>query len=594
MGRKRGSGTYLSKDNEECQNIEASYSPYNESKKKLFFEDPLMDNIQMENITISDVRRITNKTFDFLRSTGLRQTHISATSGINQSILSIILRDPGTKTISLNRKRDIILKLCEYYRKVNEGVISHDPQTAPKICTRKKSAEVIQKRRTEDTILKESLIKDKTVEANLETDHDLQLAESKNLGYGNEEMGTQNKRLINYTNSNEHFSTSQRDKPSMEPLDSNENCKGCYIFDLCVNCFNKGVKFEKKLLEFKGTNSGPILSFINGTHNLEYLDLESTSYIENTIPTFEDKSSFLKLVMTYPILIPLTFNIRHYTVNEVNDSTGDNRNSSHINKSNPVAFLSSIKGKGYKADNFIWCSTSDTELLWGYIENLCRERHLSLFVSDKNKRKAFLWLKKEIQNYKNLYLEFLYVISKSGIHPASNPDLICEIHLNETHDDVVIIDKFKWNISQSPFLLKKHIGCIVSDIKLPHELYSVLLHSALKQLFDSIINFMENIDDENINFSLDFNAGELQNPNSYKTDDTSSIYSSGANSTVNERDLHSDDNMEVVSTGKIIKWGDEADLEYDSDDNAIIYPIIESAAVKKQIENKNRFTKRKL
>ncbi|KAK6590453.1 SNF5 like [Cryptosporidium xiaoi] len=593
MGRRKRSKVCSDKDYEEGQDIEVPSSPYNESKKRLFFEDPLMDNIQIENISISDVRRITNKTFDFLRSTGLRQTHISATSGINQSILSIILRDPGTKTISLNRKRDIVAKLCEYYRKVNEGIISHDPQTAPKICTRKKSTEDVQRKRVGNTVSVDSHFIKKTSETNFENGSDLQTVEiANNECPKNREVDPLNKELIDNIHSNENACTLQKNKYE-EPFDSGERCGDYYIVDLCVNCLNKGVKSEKELLEFKETSSGPIFSYIYGGHDLEYLDMESTSYIENIVPAFENRDlSFLRFSMSHPILIPLTVNMRHYTVNEGSGSTRDNGNS-HLTKPNPVAFLSSIKGKGYKADNFVWRSTSETELLWSYIENLCRERHLSPFISDRNKRKIFLWLRKEIQNYKNLYLEFLYIIWKSGINPASNPDLMYEINLNETHDDVVIIDKFKWNISQSTFLLKKQIGQIVSDLKLPHELFSALLHSALKQLFDSIIDFMRNFDGGRVNTSFDYSIDEPQKPNSHKADDTSSICSSGASSTANKGDLRSDYNTEFVSTNRIIKWGDDAELDYDSDDNAIIYPIVESAAVKKQIENRNRFTKRR-
>ncbi|OII74881.1 uncharacterized protein cubi_03013 [Cryptosporidium ubiquitum] len=595
MGRKKIKNV-LQIENHNCSNKLSTKNTQSSNipEKKLIFEDQLLENIQLENITIADIKRITSKTFDFLRTTGLRQTHISATTGINQSILSIILRDPGTKTISINRKKDVVYKLCEYYNKINLGLISHDPLTAPKISNSKKNGEIVQKKRTlSRRNISENEFNNNSISSNTENFDRLNSdqynhleLEKKNFNEGQEYLTESEGATHSLNESGTKLTGVSSNGKSLK--------KNIILLSSCIGC-SKGPRKKRKTNKFliEDFQSGPISSFINDNTLIECIELDSLWEFNGNQTGNKNRDFTLRILE--PIFMPLSVNLRHFLSSSFNESFSiENSTVSSISKPNSSAILSTLKGKNFRSEKFIWSSTSDSNTLWGFIENLSRERHLSIFMSNHEKKRVFNWLMKEIENYKSLYLQFLYVILGSNVNPGNNLLLICEIRLNESYEDVVINDRFKWNISNPTDLLIKHVECLISDLNLPPELFSELLYSALKQVFDEIINFVKRFNHRKNSYIINeaVNSGIYIN-NQYE-DDTSSNYSFGANyETRTNDDNVEEESAKFVSYGNFVEWGDRADIEYDSDDNAKLFPTIENAEEKRQIENRNRFRKRK-
>lgn len=561
-------------------------------EKKLIFEDQLLDNTQIENITIADIKRITSKTFDFLRTTGLRQTHISAITGINQSILSIILRDPGTKTISINRKKDVVYKLCEYYNKINLGLISHDPSTAPKISNLKKNAEINQKKRT--------LSRRNVSESELNNPN---LSGSENIDHLNSDQYNRFElEKKNIDENREHLAESEgathslsESRKKLEDVFSCDKLKNILLFSSCIGCSVSPKKIQRnnKFL-IEDFQNGPIPPFINDKTLIECIEVNSLCGLGGNQYSY-NKNRDLTLKILDPILIPLTVNLRHFISSSSNDNYSiETGNIYLLPKSNSSAILSTLKGKNFKSEKFIWSSVSDPNTLWGFIENLSRERYLSIFMSNNEKKKVFNWLIKEIENYKSLYLQFLYLITSSNIKPGNNSLLICEIRLNESYEDVIVNDKFKWNISNPTNLLIQHVECLISDLNLPPGLFSELLYSALKQIFDEITKFVKRFNHgKNIYIANEHVDSNLYISNQYE-DDASSNHSFGANCETRINDDNAEEeSIKFVSYGNFVEWGDHADIEYDSDDNVKIFPTIENAEERRQMENKNRFRKKR-
>ncbi|KAF7456435.1 SNF5 like protein [Cryptosporidium felis] len=562
------------------------------SEKKLIFDDPLVENLQFDFITHSDIKRITNKTFDFLRNTGLRQTHISAVTGINQSILSIILRDPGTKSISINRKKDVIQKLCEYYNKINLGLVSHDPLTAPKISTSKKSSNTIQKKRILpkrnaifETETSNTDFRSATRIEDCEDHFSNQAINSDQERRGNTEEANLNSDLTEKNNGTNTIYGTSIENPAYDTLTGfNRNV---FLFSSCINCRANHVEEEYINYHiFEKINNSPVSAIFNFT-SVKSIDFMTPNQVR--VGDFE-KNSISKNQL--PFLIPLSINLRHFISSSFLDNSGCDFNNSSL-RSNPSAIFSTLKNKNYKAERFVWSSASEPNSIWSYIENLTRERHLSSFMTTSDKKRAFNWLLKEIENYKSIYMEFLYVIMKFDVIPENNPLLIREIYLNESYEDIVFSDKFKWNISASTSLLKGQIECIVSDLNLPNEMFPGLLYCSLKQVFDEIVLIVGKFDDSTglnrynpIDTSAFEESGRME-------DEMSSNHSFGANTETRTNRYFSEESTKPVSFGKLLEWGDHADLEYDSDDNIKLYPIIENAEEKRQIENRNRFRKRR-
>ncbi|KAJ1607457.1 SNF5 like protein [Cryptosporidium canis] len=558
------------------------------SGKKPIFEDHLLESVNQENITVADIKRITSKTFDFLRATGLRQTHISATTGINQSILSIILRDPCTKTISVNRKKDVIIRLCEYYNKINQGLVSSDPLTAPKICNSKKNGEVNQRKRSyskrnasEDDDTNSVLLNSENSDSrpyqqgNFEEekkaadDSHTYRIESNNVSSGLNELGIMNMCI-----------------PSGNK-ESELTRKNIFLLTSCTKCPVSNKEVRKTISFLDSSHSAPISSFVNGNALMEFTEFKYLFSLGD-IP-MKKKDYFTRMVLR-PILIPLSVNLRHFITSTCNENHTSIEGSQ--SKYNPPAILSTLKGKNFRAEKFIWSSSSDTNSLWAFIEGLSRERHLSTFMNNDRKKRVFKWVAKEIENYKSLYLQFLCLIMNLDINPENNSLLICEIYLSESYGDVVINDKFKWNISNPTNLLQEYIEYLVSDLKLPHELFSELLYSATKQVFDEITDFVKRFD------HIYMDTANVKN-NLIKTsdqceDDTSSNSSLGAGCQTRTSVTNLCQGVSRLPFyGNFVEWGNRAELEYDSDDNAKIYPIVENVEEKRQIENRNRFRKRR-
>ncbi|OLQ18005.1 hypothetical protein ChUKH1_04490 [Cryptosporidium hominis] len=560
-------------------------------EKKLIFEDHLLENIQLENITIADVKRITSKTFDFLRATGLRQTHISATTGINQSILSIILRDPGTKTISINRKKDVVFKLCEYYNKINLGLISHDPLTAPKISNSKKSGEIIQKKRT---LPRRNTSEDGSNENSIITNPE-NFVHSNSCQYNNFELEKKDDESQESVIDSEGaiYGLKESKMKRIDDCSYNKSLgKNILLFSSCIGCsiIPTKIREEKKFFS-EYFSSGPMSSFINDNNTLiKFTELNRSCKLNENHLNFNCNQDFTSRILE-PILIPLSVNLRHFITSSFTDNCiAENANISSVSRSNSSTILSTLKGKNFKPERFIWSSVSDSTALWGFVENLSRERHLSIFMSNSEKRRAFNWLVREIENYKSLYLQFLCVTLASNIRPGNNSLLIREIRLNESYEDVIVNDRFEWNISNPTNQLVRYVECLISDLNLPQELFSELLYSALKQVFDEITNFVKRFNHKNITDELN----STQYISDQYEDDTSSNYSFGANFETRTNDVNIDkESTRFVSYGNFIKWGSRADLEYDSDDNAKRFPTIENAEERRQIENRNRFRKRR-
>lgn len=561
-------------------------------EKGVIFEDHLLENVQQENITFADIKRITSKTFDFLRATGLRQTHISAITGINQSILSIILRDPGTKTISINRKKDVIFRLCEYYNKINLGLVSRDPLTAPKICNSKKNSEVNQKKRT---ISRRNASEDEETSSNLPNSENLDGVRSsqhhnlepENIISGENQTssigpeGTSSS--LNELGIKGTYTLSNDKTPELAK-------RNIFLFTSCIRCPRGDTIVRKVKKTFLNSScSVPVSSFINGNTLIECTELKSTCQL-NDIKIIRNGDIIPRILE--PILIPLSVNLRHFITGSCADNNTSNESTVPSGpKLNPSAILSTLRGKNFKAERFVWSSASDPNTLWGFIESLSRERHLSTFMSNYQKKIVFKWLIREIESYKNLYLQFLYLIMDSDITPGNNSLLMCEIRLNESYGDVVINDRFKWNISNPMHLLLEQIECLVSDLRLPQELFSDLLYSALKQVFDEIADFVKEFSHDNVSNAANVQVNLSNNASYQYEDDVSSNCSFGAN-----RETHTSvdkDSSRLPFYGNFTEWGSRADLEYDSDDNAKLYPIIENAEERRQIENRNRFRKRR-
>ncbi|KAH8582576.1 SNF5 like [Cryptosporidium sp. chipmunk genotype I] len=564
-------------------------------EKKLIFEDHLLENTQLENITIADVKRITSKTFDFLRNTGLRQTHISATTGINQSILSIILRDPCTKTISINRKKDVVFKLCEYYKKINLGLISHDPLTAPKISSSKKNGETSQKKRTlprrntsEDGLNEDSILQ------NPENFDRLNSSQYNNLEFEKKDMNESQGCKIG---SEGAIFRSKESKTKLADDFSNDEClrKNILLFSSCVGCPVIPTKTRKtKTFFIEDFSSGPISSFVNDNALIEFTELNHSCRLNDNHLKFNKNYDLTSRILE-PILIPLSVNLRHFISSSFSDNYAiENGIVSSVPKSKSSAILSTLKGKNFKSEKFIWSSVSDFTALWGFVENLSRERHLSIFMNNSEKKKVFNWLVREIENYKSLYLQFLYVTLVSNINPGNDSLLICEIRLNESYEDIIVNDRFKWNIFNPTNQLKEYIRCLISDLNLPAELFSELLYSALKQVFDEITYFIKKFNHMKNNYITNGPVNSTLYIGDQYEDDTSSNYSFGANFETHTNDVNIDrESTRFVSYGNFCEWGNRADLEYDSDDNARLFPIIENAEERRQIENRNRFRKRR-
>ncbi|KAK9171602.1 hypothetical protein CmeUKMEL1_07340 [Cryptosporidium meleagridis] len=591
MGRKKIKNVLRMESNGKSDNFVAKSSPnLVMPEKKLIFEDHLLENIQLENITIADVKRITSKTFDFLRATGLRQTHISATTGINQSILSIILRDPATKTISINRKKDVVFKLCEYYNKINLGLISHDPLTAPKISNSKKSGEIVQKKRTlPRRNTSEDGLNDNSIIPNRENFNRSNSCQYNNFGL--EEKDGENREGV-IDSEGAIYSLKESKMKRIDDCSNNKSVgKNILLFSSCIGCSIVPTKIKEKEFFIEHFSNGPISPFINDTNTLiKFTELSRFCKSNENHLSFCCNQDFTSRILE-PILIPLSVNLRHFITNSFTDNcTAENASISSVSKSNSSAILSTLKGKNFKPEKFIWSSVSDSTTLWGFVENLSRERHLSIFMSNSEKRKAFNWLVREIENYKSLYLQFLYVTLTSNIRPGNDSLLIREICLNESHGDIIVNDKFEWNISNPTNQLIKYIECLISDLSLPEELFSELLYSALKQVFDEITNVVKRFNHTNITNELN----STQYISDQYEDDTSSNYSFGANFETRTNDVNiNGESTRFVSYGNFNKWGSRADLEYDSDDNAKRFPIIENAEERRQIENRNRFRKRR-
>lgn len=557
-------------------------------EKGVIFEDHLLENVQPENITYADIKRITSKTFDFLRATGLRQTHISAITGINQSILSIILRDPGTKTISINRKKDVVVRLCEYYNKINLGLVSRDPLTAPKICNSRKAGEVNQKKRT---VSRRNTSEDEETSSTLANSENLDgIRSSQHNNLEQEKIVSSENQVCHIGQEGTSFSLNELGIKSTSIDNAPKLTKrNIFLFTSCTKCPRDNAKVRKVSKTFLDSScSVPVSSFINGNALIECTELNSLRQLNGT--KIDKSDDFVSRILE-PTLIPLSVNLRHFITGSFTDYNTSNENTApYGTKLNPSAILSTLKGKNFKSERFVWSSVSDSNTLWGFIESLSRERHLSTFMNNDQKKGVFKWLIREIENYKNLYLQFLYLIMDSDISPGNNSRLICEIRLNESYGDVVINDKFKWNISNPTRLLLEQIECLVSDLRLPQELFSELLYSALKQVFDEIADIVKEFSHENKSCAANVKAS-LTNIGSQYEGDVSSNCSFGANRET--RTSVDKDSSMLPFYGNFVEWGSRADLEYDSDDNAKLYPIIENAEEKRQIENRNRFRKRR-
>ncbi|OII77309.1 hypothetical protein cand_020190 [Cryptosporidium andersoni] len=590
--------------------------------KQLLFQDNLLGTTDPDLITTADIARISSKTIDFLHRTGLRQTHICAATGINQAMLSILLKSPLSKNFSISRKCDAIIRLLNYYGRVNEGIISSDPATAPKVIpTKKLSLEAAPSRKSsriqcskeKHTIDQFSIAAD-TLTISSDSNSD-EVEKTKCSDYLNGDTVELNQTPLE--NEVPKVMCSEQKLDSL-PLGFQSIPKTLDSIHPTESLSKGGLKNSLEKGETSGCN-GEIksLEYINDAAIFGYISTVYHRYKRNSMPILPLSNKFcgdkggsitkeIKDLYMNPLLIPLTINLRHYASasNFSENKKGAGASSVlSVFASNPAAFLSSIQGSCYVAERFVWSSNASEELLEAFVENLSRERHLSIFLSNNSKVKALQMLKRELKHAMNMYLEFLYVLSFMDIPLDNNSLLITEVNLNETFDDIIIMDKFKWNISQPTWRLNDYINNLISDLRLPSELSHLLLHSALTQNFNAIKTTIHNfcnssdvarstklshITVANIKYGGDEEYNNFSSEYTMNNDDAAFRY--------NKEVIYSSLNAECkfIPCGFFNEWGENADIDMGSDDNPKIYPITEDAEERRQIENRNRFRKRRM